>query len=134
MFRIARLTETWDAIYSVGGDPEVAQVPSDKPSTSRVVEGAFHFSKLWLYCSTWPTEWNFVLELLHIKLDDWLSYLRSSQHMANLWITRQEDVMLKPYDTISPENGSIQKTYPQYRLSDFTMLWIALSQLEGLID
>ncbi|KAL8998807.1 MAG: hypothetical protein Q9188_006027 [Gyalolechia gomerana] len=134
VFKIARLTETWNAIYSVGGDPEVAQVPSHKPSTSRVIEGAFHFSKLWLYYSTWPTEWDFVLELLHFRLGDWLSYLRNSQYMANLWVTRQEDVTLKPHDTISPENGSIQRTYPQYHLSDFTMLWIALCQLEGLVD
>ncbi|KAL8719189.1 MAG: hypothetical protein Q9225_003768 [Loekoesia sp. 1 TL-2023] len=110
------------------------EVPPHRPFTSRFIEGAFHFSKLWLYYSTWTQEWEFVLQLLHAKLGKWLSYLRNTQHMANLWVARQEDVILKPHDTISPGNGSIYRTCPQYHLSDFTTLWITLNQLEELVD
>ncbi|CAL8584447.1 hypothetical protein XPA_010047 [Xanthoria parietina] len=41
---------------------------------------------------------------------------------------------LRPYDTISPGFGGIlYNWFPEYQLSDFTMLWLAFRQIEHLI-
>ncbi|KAL8861154.1 MAG: hypothetical protein Q9178_002370 [Gyalolechia marmorata] len=126
--------DTWSTFYSVGGESIRPAPAANDPPTSRAVEGAFHFSKLWLYLSTWSQDWELVLELLHSGLGQWLAYLRRTQHMANLWVERDDFEVLRPYDTISPDNGTIYAITPQYHLSDFTMLWLALKQIEKLIE
>ncbi len=45
--------DTWSTFYSVGGESIGTAPAANDPPTSRAVEGAFHFSKLWLYLSTW---------------------------------------------------------------------------------
>ncbi|KAL8961351.1 MAG: hypothetical protein Q9193_002082 [Seirophora villosa] len=139
VFKIAaiRPNDTWQSDY----DHFVSETkyksskpPTDASPISRVVEGAFQFSKLWLYLSAWPQDWEFVLDLLYLRLGDWLQYLRKNQHMENLWIEHQSSLTLKPYDTIPPFGYTINQTFPRYHLSDSTMLWLAFRQLECLFD
>ncbi|KAL8687697.1 MAG: hypothetical protein Q9218_006204 [Villophora microphyllina] len=135
VFQIARFSGTWDTFYRVSGDPIDTPTSSDVPPTSRAVEGAMHFSKLWLHLCTWPDECSFVLDLLHARLSEWLSYLQSTQHVGNLWVERQADETLKPHDTISSsESGTAYRWCPRYELSDFMSLWLALKEIETLID
>lgn len=138
-FKIAmvRSKDTWQNVYAhyaAEGNNRDLKTLKEERTDSRVVEGALQFSKLWLYLSAWPQDWDFVLDLLCFRLDDWLWYLRKTRHMENLWVERQGYQTLKPYDTISPDSGAIKKQYPRYCLSDFTMLWLALRQLESLIE
>ncbi|KAL8989512.1 MAG: hypothetical protein Q9177_001613 [Variospora cf. flavescens] len=134
---MVRSNDTWQNIYAhyaAEGNNRDLKKRKEEHGNSRVVEGAFHFSKLWLYLSAWPQDWEFVLDLLHFRLNDWLRYLQKTRHMKNLWVERQGYQTLKPYDTISPDSGAIKKQYPRYCLSDFTMLWLAFRQLESLIN
>ncbi|KAL8703035.1 MAG: hypothetical protein Q9201_003781 [Fulgogasparrea decipioides] len=140
VFKIAKFRRTrepfstWELVYPVSGNPFETENASDEPTTSRCVEGAFHFSKLWLYLIVWSTGLEFVLDMLHSRLHKWLSYLQSTQHMSNLWVERQDLVILNPYDSISSNSDSSYKWCPRYHLSDFTALWLALKQLGELID
>ena len=131
-FLIATPTNTWESYYSVGGFNE--EVESEPSSTSRAIEGAYQFLKLYLYLNTWKEKWRFILELLQLKLEGWLSYLKSTQHMANLWVEREDMETFKPRDT-SPRDGDyISRMYPHYHLSDAALLWLALLQLEKMIQ
>ncbi|KAL8671799.1 MAG: hypothetical protein Q9168_003722, partial [Polycauliona sp. 1 TL-2023] len=133
VFKVAKFNGTWATFYSVR-DSLDSHALGDRLSTTKVVEGAYNFSKLWLYLSTWETEWEFVLNLLHARLSDWLAYLVQNRHMDNLWVERQDVEELRPYDTISPDPAGTYNVFPQYHLSDFTMLWLAFQQLESLIS
>ncbi|KAL8765019.1 MAG: hypothetical protein Q9209_007769 [Squamulea sp. 1 TL-2023] len=134
-FQIAKLGDTWSNFHLVGGDPydNIENPAAEEMSTSYAIEGAWNFSKLWLYLSTWDTEWEFIIDLLHSSMKDWLLYLARRRHMKNLWVERHSSEALRPYNTISPDYTSISNLFPQYHLSDFTMLWLALQQLEHLI-
>ena len=110
------------------------KVPVGEPSTSYAVEGAYHFSKLWLYLNTWDTEWEFVLDLMGSRLDEWLMYLARTRYMDNLWVERYGYEELRPYNTIPPDSENMYRSFPQYHLSDFTFLWLVFRQLEHLID
>ncbi|KAL8809234.1 MAG: hypothetical protein Q9200_003596 [Gallowayella weberi] len=133
-FKIAEHRDTWGTFYSVRGDVIDRSPAADDFSISYAVEGAYHFSKLWLYLNTWKSDWEFVLELLHFRLSSWLYYLMTNIHMSNLWVERNDYEALRPYDTISPDFASYQSVFPQYHLSDFTMLWLTFKQIEHLID
>ncbi|KAL9033961.1 MAG: hypothetical protein Q9180_005668, partial [Flavoplaca navasiana] len=136
IFQIAELPpdETWANIYPVGGSWVRSKIPADERTESRALQGAFQFSKLWLYVNTWSKDWKFTVEQLHCKLEGWLSYLRATQHMGNLWVEQSSDENLRPYDTISADHNMLDQRNPKYYLSDFTMLWLAFKQLERLID
>lgn len=56
LFKIAKFSGTWEIVYRVGDDPFYISASPNVPPTSRVVQGAMHFSKLWLYLRTWPDE------------------------------------------------------------------------------
>ncbi|KAL9000928.1 MAG: hypothetical protein Q9188_005567 [Gyalolechia gomerana] len=136
IFKIAEvpLNDTWAVFYPVGGSWVRSKAPADERTESRALQGAFHFSKLWLYLNTWSQDWEFTVEQLHCKLEGWLSYLRATQYMGNLWAERSSYGNLKPYDTISADLYILDQQNPEYYLSDFTMLWLALKRLEKLID
>ena len=135
MFKIAHYTETWNDWHGVEDTTRgnKAEASSQERSTSRSIQGAYQILKLNLYSSTWEERWEFVLELLDLKLADWLSYLADTRHMDNLWIERQSLETLKSYDSSSGEGGFIERMYPEYHLSDSTLLWLAVQQLENLI-
>ncbi|KAL8651582.1 MAG: hypothetical protein Q9226_004643 [Calogaya cf. arnoldii] len=142
VFKIAKFNDTWASVYPVRGFEDDNTPSENQISPSRAIEGAYHFSKLWLYLSTWHADWDFVLDLLHSKLNGWLGYLACSRHMDNLWVERQGYELLRPYDTISADcardtiSGDYAGTsqwFPEYQLSDFTMLWLALQQIDYLI-
>ena len=145
VFEIAPTLDTWEALYSVsetsdnssvGGASENSSVehPSDEKLLSHVVEGAFHFLKLCLYHEVWKERWDSVLGHLHATLKKWLSYLISTQHMGNLWVESESIEILKPqHDSLSRDRDPIKQGYPQYYLADFSVLWLALMQLEHLI-
>ena len=82
-----------------------------------------------LYLNTWSQDWEFTVEQLHCKLGGWLWYLRDTQHMGNLWVEQSGSQKLKPYDTISVDHNMLDQQNPEYHLSDFTMLWLALKRL-----
>ena len=103
----------------------------------------------------WQDEWESVLELMHLKMKEWLLYLVRTRHMSNLWVEREGIEKIKPqHDSISRSDAEQQQTstldyssdatynwkydtsnaFPQYFLSDFTSLWLALSYLEKLIQ
>ena len=108
--------------------------PSEEKPVSNVVEGAFNFLKLCFYYETWKEEWEIVLEFLHPALETWLSYLVNTQHMANLWVESEAFETWKPqHDSLSRDGDTINQAYPQYLLSDSSVLWLALIQLEYLI-
>lgn len=130
MFKIANSTTTWGSFYSVEGKKLGMNTNS---SVSRTIEGGFQFLKLYLYLNTWEEKWVFVLELLHLRMDGWLSYLKSTQHMANLWVEKEDQETFRPHDTTPGDGEQISKMYPQYHLSDFALLWLALLHLEKLI-
>ncbi|KAL8941806.1 MAG: hypothetical protein Q9216_002044 [Gyalolechia sp. 2 TL-2023] len=136
IFKIAELPlhDTWAVSYPVGGSWMGSEILSDERTQSRALQGAFHFSKLWLYLNTWSQDWEFTVELLHGRLEGWLSYLRATQHMGNLWVEQSGYENLKPYDTISADQYMYDQQNPEYHLSDFTMLWLAVKRLEKLID
>ncbi|KAL9606640.1 MAG: hypothetical protein Q9179_000162 [Wetmoreana sp. 5 TL-2023] len=136
VFRHATIlsNDTWHTLYTIGGDPLDESVQPGDPCTSRTIEGAYQFSKLWLYLNTWSDEWELVLSLLKARLDPWLSYLRSTQHMGNLWVEKQGNETLMLFDTINHYSGSSYRMFPQYHLSDFAMLWLALRQLETVLE
>ncbi|KAL8724581.1 MAG: hypothetical protein Q9181_006764 [Wetmoreana brouardii] len=134
VFKIAKFSSTWERYSYMGDNPVETEKASDEPTVSRPVEGAFQFSKLWFYLRAWDEEWHFVFDLLHLRLDEWLSYLRNTQHMSNLWVEREDRAILKPHDSISSNSGSSNKRFPRYHLCDFTALWLALKQLGVLID
>ena len=136
VFKIAPTLNTWYTQYSVGGASENSSVehPSEENPLSNVIEGAFHFLKLCLYYEVWKEEWESVLEFLHATLEKWLSYLVSTQHMGNLWVENESIEILKPqHDSLSRDRDTINQAYPQYYLADFSVLWLALMQLEQLI-
>ncbi|KAL9027867.1 MAG: hypothetical protein Q9180_007264, partial [Flavoplaca navasiana] len=54
--------------------------------------------------------------------------------MGNLWVEQSGYENLKPYDTISADHNMFGQQNPEYQLSDFTMLWLALKRLEKLIE
>ncbi|KAL8697971.1 MAG: hypothetical protein Q9201_006827 [Fulgogasparrea decipioides] len=134
-FKIAKYADTWTILHEINS-AKVTSVPSssEPSSKSRSVEGAWQFLKLCLYLKAWPDEWHFVLELLNHKIEEWLTYLAKTQHMANLWVERDEVENLRPYNTISRDDRDINKVFPQYHLSDSALLWLALSQLEQIIQ
>lgn len=134
VFQIADSTDTWSRYYAVSGSNTAEEFNSDSyPSLAYSVEGAFQFLKLWLYLSTWNEKWQFVLELLHLKLRDWLLYLERNQHMANLWIEDEDLEFFKPYNSLSEDVSDIRRTYPRYHLSDAALIWLALLHIEKTI-
>ncbi|KAI4101001.1 MAG: hypothetical protein LQ339_005322 [Xanthoria mediterranea] len=55
--------------------------------------------------------------------------------MDHLWVETHGYEALRPFDTISPGFAdTIYDLFPEYHLSDFTMLWLAFRQIEHLID
>ncbi|KAL8850495.1 MAG: hypothetical protein Q9221_004543 [Calogaya cf. arnoldii] len=133
VFKIAKFNDTWARFYPARG-VEFDNTPSENGiPPSRAIEGAYHFSKLWLYLNTWHADWDFVLDLLHSKLEGWLVYLACSRHMDNLWVEQHGYEALRPYDTISADYAGPYHLFPEYQLSDFTMLWLALQQIDHLI-
>ena len=135
-FQIADSTRTWVEWYLINGSrPAKALEPSsDNSSITYAVQGAFQFLKLCLYLRTWNEKWKFVLELLHLKLGDWLSYLGENQHMANLWIEAEDFESFKPYNSVSKDVGYIRRFYPHYRLSDAALIWLALLHVGKAIE
>ena len=135
VFKIAHYTEIWNDSDSTGNATRDSsfETSSNELSASRSVQIAYQILKLCLYLSMWEERWEFVLELLDLKLEDWLSYLANTRHMDNLWIERQSFETLRPYDTSSREGAFIEKLCPEYHLSDFTLLWLAFQQLENLV-
>ncbi|KAL9015987.1 MAG: hypothetical protein Q9185_006647 [Variospora sp. 1 TL-2023] len=134
VFEMAKFTHTWASFSPVGGETTSPATRADGPVETSMLQGAFNFAKLWLYLRTWSHEWEFALKQLHSKLDGWLLYLRNSQHMGNLWVERHKSVELQPYDTIALDNIRISKMIPEYRLSDFAMLWLVIKALKRMID
>lgn len=139
IFKMAAIgpNDTWQSDYdhfAFGTKYKNSKPPTNARPLSRVAEGAYQFSKLWLYLNAWPQDWEFVLDLLYLRLGDWLQYLRKHRHMENLWVERQDSQPLKPYDTISPFGYPNYRTFPRYHLSDSTLLWLAFRQLECLFD
>ena len=132
VFEIADSNETWGSIHSIGGAK--ADQADQTSTSSRAIQGAFEFLKMYLYLSTWKEEWKFVLELLHLKIDQWLSYLKSTQHMSNLWVEKEDVETFRPHNTTSRDGDDITKAYPRYELSDFALLWLALLQIEKMIE
>lgn len=54
--------------------------------------------------------------------------------MANLWVENENIESLKSqHDSVSRDGDAINQAHPQYYLSDFSVLWLALMQLEHLI-
>ncbi|KAL8922750.1 MAG: hypothetical protein Q9172_003465 [Xanthocarpia lactea] len=133
-FKTAQCDDTWGTWYSVRGNVLDEKFPVGEPSLSNAVEGAYHFSKLWLYLNTWDTEWDFILDLLGSRLDEWLTYLDRTRYMDNLWVERYGYEELRPYNTIPPDSEHTYRSFPEYHLSDFTFLWLVFRQLEHLID
>lgn len=131
---MAILNETWAMFYPVGGESTSSATITDGPSETWILQGSWNFSKLWLYLRVWSHEWEFVLKQLHSKLEGWLMFLRNTQHMGNLWVERHAWVDLQPYDTIASDNIRISKLIPEYHLSDFASLWLAIKALIRLID
>ncbi|KAI4134118.1 MAG: hypothetical protein LQ341_006080, partial [Variospora aurantia] len=134
VFEMAKFTNTWATFSPVGGETTSPATSADGPFETSMLQGAFNFAKLWLYLRTWSHEWEFALKQLHSKLDGWLLYLRNTQHMDNLWVERHKWVELQPYDTIALDNIRISKMIPEYRLSDFAMLWLVIKALKRMID
>ncbi|KAI4112482.1 MAG: hypothetical protein LQ345_006378, partial [Seirophora villosa] len=134
VFEMAILNETWAMFYPVGGESTSSATITDGPSETWILQGSWNFSKLWLYLRVWSHEWEFVLKQLHSKLEGWLMFLRNTQHMGNLWVERHDWVDLQPYDTITSDNIRISKLIPEYHLSDFASLWLAIKALTRLID
>ncbi|KAF7507703.1 hypothetical protein GJ744_010132 [Endocarpon pusillum] len=141
VFKIARFEpgDTWYTFYPVSGrsgDSEDKQnVALTEDSTqSRSIEGCFHFLKLYFYFCTWNEQWKFALELLHLKINDWFSYLVRTQHKAHLWVEHQSFETLKFKDTKFGDRDDIQMAFPYYDLSDSTLLWLTLSCLETLVE
>ena len=135
VFRIADSTNTWSPYYTISGSNTAEEVKhsSIKPTLAYSVEGAFHFLKLCLYLHMWSEKWLFVLDLMHLKLRDWLLYLERNQHMANLWVEDEDLESFKPYNTTSEDVGYIRRTYPHYHLSDAALIWLALLHVEKTI-
>ena len=136
VFKIAPTLNTWYAQYTVGGASGNSSVEhsSEENPVSNVVEGAFHFLKLCLYHEVWKEKWELVLGLLYAALEKWLSYLVSTQHMGNLWVENETIEILKPqHDSLSRDRATINQACPQYYLADFSVLWLALMQVEHLI-
>ena len=132
-FRIANIIDgdTWEDIYPVGGGSGSS---AQRSITSRVIQGAFQFSKLWLFFKTWNSELEYVVDLLLGRVREWLLYLVKTQHMGNLWPEKEETGLLKPYDSISLNSTGYYKTFSVYRLSEFATLWLALHQLQTLVE
>ena len=136
VFKIAPTLNTWYAQYSVSGASGNSPVEhsSEENPVSNVVEGAFHFLKLCLYHEVWKEKWELVLGLLYAALEKWLSYLVSTQHMGNLWVENETIEILKPqHDSLSRNRDTINQACPQYYLADFSVLWLALMQVDHLI-
>ena len=136
VFQIAPTLETWYNQHSVGDASEKSsgEHPSEENPLSNVIEGAFHFLKLCLYHEAWKEKWESVLGLLYAALEKWLSYLVRTQHMGNLWVENENIEILRPqHDSLSPDRDTIYQACPQYFLSNFSVLWLALMQLELLI-
>ncbi|KAI4220893.1 MAG: hypothetical protein L6R36_007280, partial [Xanthoria steineri] len=54
--------------------------------------------------------------------------------MDHLWVETHGYEALRPFDTISPGfAGIIYDWFPEYHLSNFTMLWLAFRQIDHLI-
>ena len=127
--------ETWCTFYSVSGESLTPE--RDLPNNIKLsysVEGAYNFLKLCFYFTTWKEDWKFVLELLHGRLSQWLNYLASTQHMSNLW-TERIDIQSETPEHDNIANGrQILRAFPQYRLSDFALLWLCFLQLEQLVE
>lgn len=138
VFQIANseTINTWSPYYTVSGSntAEELKASSIKSSLAYSVEGAFQFLKLCLYLSTWNEEWQFILELLDLKLDHWLSYLTSNKHMANLWVEDEDVESFKPYNSTSEDVSHIRRTYPHYHLSDAALVWLALLYVEKMVQ
>ena len=136
VFMIAPTPNTWLPRYPVGSTFWVSSMerPSEEDPVSYVVEGAFNFLKLCLYHETWVEEWELVLELMHPALENWLSHLVNTQHMENLWVEKARTRFLKPqYDSLSRDQAAMSLPYPEYDLSNFSVLWLALKKLEHLM-
>ena len=127
---------TWSPYYaiSVSDNAEELKASSGNSSLAHSVEGAFQFLKAFLYLSMWNEEWQFVLELLNLELDNWLSYLASNKHMASLWVEDEDVVSFNPYDSTSEDVSYILRTYPHYHLSDAALVCLALLYIEKMIQ
>ena len=132
LFQSAASTPTWGYFYTIDGTKQTSLESTTAPLT-KSTEGARQFLKLSFYFSAWDTEWLFILKLLHGSLKRWLLYLESSQHMANLWIENEDMQAFKPSSSTSDNVGEINLLYPRYRLSEATLLWLALLHIERMI-
>ena len=135
-FKVAKYTETWrryDGVGSAFTDTD-SEDSFEKSSLSRCLQGAYNLLKLDLYFSTYGEQYELILELLDSKMDEWLSYVVHTRHMENLWVERETTEILEPPHNASRDGGSIEKSCPQYHLSDFTLLWMALYRLEMLLQ
>ena len=76
-----------------------------------------------------------MLQLLRDHLDQWLINLVATQHMSNLWVESIDFESSTLYhDNISIGDSDVSKAFPQYHLSDAALLWLALLQLEQLVE
>ncbi|KAG8525244.1 uncharacterized protein KY384_008888 [Bacidia gigantensis] len=134
-FQIAAPLDRWDDYQAVDGAPESNDGESRREVTSKSnpIDVSCQFLKLSLYFHSWRDKWPFVLKLLHLRMDNWLSYLVSSRHMNNLWVEREDVESWKVKDTTSHDSAYVYGKHPRYHLSDSALLWLALLQLEKLI-
>lgn len=133
LFQSAECTQTWGYFYTIDGTKQASLESTTAPLT-KSIEGARQFLKLSFYFSAWDTEWLFVSKLLHGSLKQWLLYLESSRHMANLWIENDDMQAFKPSSSTSDNVGEINLRYPRYRLSEATLVWLALLHTERMIQ
>ena len=131
-YEIAEFTDTWASLYTVSGKGLGPVLHTSR--ISQATQGSFQFRKLCLYYRTWKENWAFVLDLLHLIIKQWLNYLDASRHMGNLWVERVHTEVFKPHDTSPGDVETIRQYYPFYVLSDATEVWLALVQLEELVN
>ena len=131
-FEFAYASPTWSKNYDLDGAPSKKE--PDFSATSHVVQGSFQFLKLCLYHETWDDRWEFVLHLLHLKLEQWLDYLENTRHMGHLWVEGESSENFRPFDTSGEHGDYGSKWYPFYLLADASVTWQALFRLERLVD
>ena len=106
----------------------------DTPNLAYSTTGSYTFLQLCLFLKMWPSEWLFVLHFLDAKLDNWLSCLRKSQYMSNLWIEAQTSETFKAYNSLVEDIDYIERDYPQYDLSDSALLYLTVVHIEKAIE
>ena len=138
IFKVVSFEDTWRDYYPTTGDPDYEknvylQINGADSTIPRTVAGASHYLKLYFYFCLYPDKWLFVLRLLALKLDDWLSYLARTKHKSNLWMADETLETLWLRDMKSGDSRDVDILFPGYELSTALLLWLALARIEKLI-